>query len=347
MQQDSGTITLSQLLERFDAKHAQEEGTRYMRHLAFAQLIAVVGDLPLEAFGLEHAESYRMALLRGFVPETPAAFTRFSALPKRARDGFRRGFRPVTAASYLKMIRRPFRWHQIHTGGFHDHWSRLERVKIPKKPVRVYSDAQLGALLAQARQLDDHGLTEARILVMATSGLRRAEAQQLCESDIDWQAMTITVQAHEETDTTWSWRPKDIDFRTVPLVQQAKEALLRRRAVLPPGQPYLLLDEDRYAYLMWLRSRGRMTDRQRRVPDETARSFDRLRHAAETVGLAQKHLRSTFATNCLQDGIDLRSVQELMGHQSIQTTEKYLAPQTSAIEKARSVGAARLERLRA
>lgn len=345
MTQDS-SITLSQLLVRFEQQHSkQDEGTRYMRHLAFAQLIAVVGDLPLGEFTLAEAEAYRKALLDGFVPQEPAAFARFNALPARAREGFRRGFKPVTAASYLKMIRRPFRWHQVHTGGFYDQWSRVERVKIPKARVRVYSDVQLGELLRTARALDDHGLTEARILVMATSGLRRAEGQHLLDSDIDWQGGTITVQAHAETATTFAWRPKDIDCRTVPLVDQARDALQRRRQVLPKQQPYLLQSEERYAYLLWRRGRGEMTDRQRKTLDENWVPFERVRDKAGTQGLSQKHLRSTFATNCLRDGIDLRSVQELMGHESIETTEKYLAPEASAIEKARSVGAARLSRL--
>jgi len=342
------SCTVSELLELFDqAVPDQEEGTRYMRHLAFDQFVSVCGDVSMAEFSLGHCERYRAALLGGYTPDSPEAFLRMNQhLAPRARAGLVKGFLPVTAASYLKMIRRPFRWWQVRQRTiFCDFWSQLPAIKVAKKPVKVYSDGCLARLLDSARQLQDGGLTVARVLVEATAGLRRCEAQQLCESDVDWQAGTITIQPHEETATTWRWAPKDRDWRTVPLVDQARDALLVYRKTLPPEQPYLLLSATRYAYVMWLKSRGKLTDRQRKCPDENWRLFRRCRDLAGTHGLSQKHLRSTFATNCLRDGVDLRSVQELMGHSEIAMTEKYLKPDVSAVEKARTLGRARLLRL--
>lgn len=340
-------LTVLTLLRLFDQAHPdQEEGTRYMRHLAFDQFAAVCGDVSLEEFALSHCEAYRAALLGGYRPSTAEQFVRLNRhLPPRAREGLVNGFAPVTAASYLKMIRRPFRWWQVHRRTFCDFWSQLPAIKVPKKPVKVYSDDRLGKMLDAARQIQDGGLTVARVLVEATAGLRRCEAQQLLESDIDWERGTITVQPHAETASSWAWHPKDRDWRVVPLVDQAREAILAYRRQLPADQPYLLLSAERYAYLMWRKCRGKMTDRQRRIPDENWRAFRKARELAGTAGLSQKHLRSTFATNALQDGMDLRTVQKLMGHSDIATTEKYLAPDSSAIEKARLVGAARLNRL--
>jgi len=340
-------LTVLTLLALFDQSFPdQDEGTRYMRHLAFDQFVAVCGDVPMEEFNLSHCEAYRAALLAGYRPASPEAFLRMNQhLPPRARAGLLKGFAPVTAASYLKMIRKPFRWWGIRHRRFFDYWSQMEAIKRVRRPVKVYSDDRLATLLAEARNVHDDGLTEARVLVMATAGLRRAEAQQLIESDIDWSAGTITVQPHEETGPTWAWHPKDRDWRTVPLVDQARDALLARRRILPKDQPYLLLSAERYAVLMYLRSQGQMTARQRKLPDENTRPFKRLRQKAGTAGLSQKHLRCTFATNALQDGMDLRTVMEWLGHSDIGTTQKYLKPDTGAIEKARTLGRARLNRL--
>jgi len=346
-QSTQSTLTVLTLLAKYDQAHPEQDaGTRAMRHLVFDQFVAVCGEISLEDFSLSRAEEYRSALLGGWRPRTAEELSRMNCrLSGRARTGLMKGFAPVTAASYLKMIRAPFRWWTIHRRTNVDFWGQLPPIPRVRRPVKVYSDDRLAKLLAEARRVQDGGLTEARVLVMVTAGLRRAECQQLIESDIDWDRGTITVQPHEETETTWRWTPKDRDWRTVPLVDQAKAVLLARRHVLPAEQPYLLISAERYAYLMYLRSQGQMTDRQRKLPDENHRPFRRLRMRAGTAGLSQKHLRSTAATNWLRDGIDLRSVQALMGHSEIATTEKYLTPDVGAVEKARTLGAARLLRL--
>lgn len=103
--------TVMALLAMFDqANTDQEPGTRYMRRLAFDQFVAVCGDVSLEDFSLAHCDAYRAALLGGWRPGTAEDLLRINrCLPSRARQGLLKGFAPVTAASYLKMIRRPCR----------------------------------------------------------------------------------------------------------------------------------------------------------------------------------------------------------------------------------------------
>ena len=98
---DEHRMTVLTLLDLFDRAHPdQEEGTRYMRHLAFGQFVAVCGDVSLDNFSLGHCESYRAALLGGWRPGTAEELSRMNChLPGRARQGLVRGFMPVTAAA--------------------------------------------------------------------------------------------------------------------------------------------------------------------------------------------------------------------------------------------------------
>jgi len=102
--------------------------------------------------------------------------------------------------------------------------------------------------------------------------------------------------------------------RVVPIGREAADAL---RRYLSRGRPYL---DRRHRQELFLNARG--------GPLTRSGAFRILRGLAEKAGLDPQRihphlLRHSFATHLLEGGADLRSVQEMLGHADLSTTELY------------------------
>ncbi len=102
--------------------------------------------------------------------------------------------------------------------------------------------------------------------------------------------------------------------RVVPLGRSAVDSL---RRYLARGRPFL---DSRHVPELFLNARG--------GPLTRAGAFLILRRLAEKAGLEPSRvhphlLRHSFATHLLEGGADLRSVQEMLGHADLATTELY------------------------
>jgi site-specific recombinase XerD len=155
--------------------------------------------------------------------------------------------------------------------------------------------------------------------LLYASGLRVGELVSLDWSNLDLRGRVLRVVGKGDKE------------RMVPFGRPAREALERwrvgweemRKGSSPASQPRGRRSRGRRPAgdddaLLLNRSGGRLTDRSVR------RILDRWVEAAAIQGGVHPHtLRHTFATHLLEQGADLRSIQELLGHSSLGTTQKY------------------------
>jgi integrase/recombinase XerC len=140
-----------------------------------------------------------------------------------------------------------------------------------------------------------------------SSGLRLSELADLNVMDLDFNQGLVKV------------RGKGRKERIVPIGGQARKAL--QEYVAKTSEVRKKAAADVFKNPLFLNARGaRITGRSiARIVDE----------ATKKSGIGRKisphSLRHTFATHLLNAGADLRSIQELLGHESLSTTQKYTA----------------------
>ena len=148
------------------------------------------------------------------------------------------------------------------------------------------------------RALRDRALVE----LLYGAGLRVGEAVGLGKTDVDLEQRLVRATG------------KGAKERIVPLGRPAADAL---RRYLSRGRPHL---DRRHRPELFLNAKGGGLTR--------AGVFLVLRRLAEKASLEPERvhphlLRHSFATHLLEGGADLRSVQEMLGHADLATTELY------------------------
>jgi integrase/recombinase XerD len=171
---------------------------------------------------------------------------------------------------------------------------RLPRVLSPSEVERLI-DAAAGTT---PRTLRDRALVE----LLYGAGLRVGEAVGLDKGGVDLDQRLVRTIG------------KGRKERVVPVGRQAVEAL---RRYLARGRPHL---DRRHRPELFLNAQGGALTR--------AGAFLILRKLASKAGLEPERvhphlLRHSFATHLLEGGADLRSVQEMLGHADLATTELY------------------------
>jgi integrase/recombinase XerD len=171
--------------------------------------------------------------------------------------------------------------------------------RLPK----VLNRGEVTKLLAQPKGTAPTALRDRALLeLMYACGLRASEAIGIEVADLDMEDAVLRA------------RGKGSKERVVPVGRAALEAV---RIYLERGRPALV--NDRIVTQLFVNFRGQALTRQG--------LYKIVRRHAATAGLAERMsphtLRHTFATHLLAGGCDLRSVQEMLGHADVATTQLY------------------------
>jgi integrase/recombinase XerD len=267
---------------------------------------AVEGFLALSAARLapRTVEAYRrdLADLAAWLGGSPADATaeQLAAYLAQLRAD---GLAATTIGRRAAAMRSFFR-HQVLLGARTDNpAAELDLPRRRRALPRTLSASEAERLVEAAtgttpRTLRDRALVE----LLYGAGLRVSEAVSLDRPSVDLENRLVRCIG------------KGGKERIVPIGREATEAL---RRYLARGRPHL---DRRHRPELFLNAQG--------GPLTRAGAFLILRKLAEKAGLEPERihphlLRHSFATHLLEGGADLRSVQEMLGHADLATTELY------------------------
>lgn len=220
---------------------------------------------------------------------------------------FRQKLKKVTVNRKISSLRAFYKY-LIRSGKIKNNPAELvQTAKTEKYMPNFLSVDEMFAVLKNSDGIGESNMRNLAMLeLFYSSGLRLSELAGLDVADIDFEQSLVKV------------RGKGRKERIVPVGNPAREAL---RKYLGGSAETRKKTDDIYKRPLFLNARGRRI---------TVRSIARIVDAAtKKSGIGRKisphALRHTFATHLLNSGADLRSIQELLGHESLSTTQKYTA----------------------
>lgn len=237
-----------------------------------------------------HTVSERLRVLRTFATETGVQPAAATPDDILGWISLRADLSDSTVAHYLGYLRAWFLWLQRFDHRADNPMVKIDPPRIIEREPQPVTDNGLIRLLCQRM----HYRSRAMILLMTLAGLRAFEVAKFKGSDIDADAGLIRVLG------------KGRKERTVPL-----HPLLEQLAAVMPRWYWFPGAEGGHV----------------RSDSVSAVITGCMRRAG--VAGRPHGLRAWFATTLLDDGIDLRTVQLLLRHESISTTTRYTLPSDS------------------
>lgn len=224
------------------------------------------------------------------------------------------GYAPTSIARRLASLRSFFKFAQREGLAESNPAKPLRNPRRQRKLPHFLTGDEIGTLLSAPPKKEAMGLRDAAILeTLYSAGLRVSELVGVNLSDLDLEDGLVRV------------RGKGKKERLAPLGSYAVKAMrqwLRRRVPheaedSKSGAVFL----NKFGKRLTTRSVGRMLEKYLKLT-----GLD-LRTSPHT-------LRHSFATHLLNGGADIRSVQELLGHKSLVTTQIYTHVSTAGLKQA-------------
>ena len=193
---------------------------------------------------------------------------------------------------------------------------RIELGKMPDRHVSFLSSDELKRFLAAPFSLKQPELLATRdkaiLELLFSTGLRVSELVSLQRDDIELERGEIGING------------KGGKRRVVFVSADAREWVKKYLKLRRDMSPHLFINHDRAA----AQRENAKTQEKKGVEGLTPRSIQRLvekcARAAGILKIVTPHvLRHSFATDLLHNGADIRSVQAMLGHSSITTTQIY------------------------
>jgi integrase/recombinase XerD len=216
------------------------------------------------------------------------------------------GMTPRTVARRLSVMRQFFRFLLAERRREDDPASTLDSPRLGRSLPKVLSRVEVDRLIeaAQAKGGGDGGRMETLLEILYGTGLRVSEL------------VTLPLAAAERDPTMLMVRGKGDKDRLVPLSDPARAAIAKWLHV----RAATLAEDETSRYLFPSRGRTGHLTRQRfaQLLKESA-----LDAGIDPARVSPHVLRHAFASHLLEAGADLRSVQLMLGHADIATTQIY------------------------
>ncbi len=222
---------------------------------------------------------------------------------------------PRSQARLISGLRSFFHYLQLENLMDENPADWLESPKIPKNIPEVLSPGEIDAMLSVIDRSSFEGERNYAIIeTMYAFGLRVSETVNLKISDLYFREGFVRILG------------KGNKHRFVPIARHTEKILKNYIELVRP----LVNPSKKAEKILFLNRRGGLLTRHmiyHIVRDLSAKAGIRKKVTPHT-------LRHSFATHLLENGADLRSIQILLGHESITTTEIYLHVSKKQVEEA-------------